>query len=62
MILFRVRYMNTPSIPHVYCRVFVATDSGHYASVGNLTMRRDEFAVFRVRFEAEFVKDEGSAV
>jgi hypothetical protein len=33
MIAFRVRYMDNKNIKHVYCRVFVATDGGTYASM-----------------------------
>jgi len=58
MILFRVRYMDSKLAPHVYCRVFVATDGGTYASTGNLTMAHAEFAVFRKSFVAEFVKED----
>jgi len=59
MILFRVRYMDNKLAPHVYCRVFVATDGGTYASTGNLTMARAEFASFRKLFVAEYI-EEGS--
>ena len=57
MILFRVRYMDIKPAAHVYCRVFVATDGGTYASTGNLTMDRSEFAVFREKFLAEFIEE-----
>ena len=57
MIVFRVRYMDNKLAPHVYCRVFVATDGGTYASLGNLTMDRAEFIVFREKFNVEFIED-----
>ena len=57
MILFRVRYMDWPSAAHVYCRVFVASDGGTYASLGNLTMDRSEFRMFREKFLAEFIEE-----
>lgn len=61
MTMFRVRYMEQPGLPHVYCRVFAAYDGGTYAGLGNLTMRRNEFEQFRTKFNAEFVKDEMDA-
>jgi hypothetical protein len=58
MIVFRVRYLNNMLAPHVYCRVFVATDGGTYAALGNLTMERAEFIAFRKKFDAEFIEEE----
>jgi hypothetical protein len=60
MIMFRVRYMTAPGMPHVYCRVFVAGEGGgQFASTGNLTMRRSEFEAFRKAFkDAEFILEE----
>lgn len=57
MIIFRVRYMDNKLAQHVYCRVFVATDGGTYASLGNLTMDRPEFVTFREKFDAEFIEE-----
>lgn len=57
MIVFRVRYMDVPQSPHIYCRVFVAINGGTYASTGNLTMRRAEFNELREKFDAEFIKE-----
>jgi hypothetical protein len=56
-ITFRVRYMTSPHIPHVYCRVFCATNGSNYESCGNLTMRKDEFVAFSTSFTAEFIED-----
>lgn len=57
MPIFRVQYMTTEAIPHVYCRVFSAPDRDKtFASCGQLTMRKDEFEVFRKLFNAEFVE------
>lgn len=59
MNIFKVRYMSSPSIPHIYCRVFVSNDKGaNYAAIGNLTLRRDDFEAFRKSFKAEFVEDQ----
>ncbi len=59
MIKFRVRYTTTKTGPHVYSRVFVATNGGTYASTGNLTMRKEEFEAFRRAFiDAEFIEEE----
>ena len=57
MIQFRVRYMSEPHIPHVYCRVFVATDGGTYASLGSLILRSAEFEAFKAAFRAEFIEE-----
>lgn len=61
---FRVRYMTAPAVPHVYCRVFAAPNADStFASLGNLTMRREEFAAFRLMFdEAEFVAEDSQWV
>ena len=58
MIKFRVRYIITEHVPHVYCRIFSAKNGGTFEGLGNLTMRRDEFDKFRVQFDAEFVAEE----
>jgi len=57
-IIFRVRYMTAPSIPHVYCRVFAAVDGGTFAAMGSLTMRQAEFGRFQELFQAEFIREE----
>jgi hypothetical protein len=59
MITFRVRYMTAPRLAHVYCRVFAAPgDGGTFASLGDLTMRKDEFDAFRSGFTAaEFIEE-----
>lgn len=49
--------MDNKLAQHVYCRVFVATDGGTYASLGNLTMDRPEFVTFREKFDAEFIEE-----
>lgn len=39
--IFRVRYMTTDVIPHVYCRLFASERPGTtFAALGNLTMCR----------------------
>jgi hypothetical protein len=48
---FKVNYMTAASIPHVYCRVFVAHNGSTYASCGLLTMGKDEFKVFKAALE-----------
>ncbi len=56
--VFRVRYMTADFIPHVYCRVFVASFATEtFAPLGNLTMRKPEFEAFRLSFSAEFIDD-----
>lgn len=56
--IFRVHYMTTATIPHVYCRLFVASGPNlTFAGIGSLTMRKTEFAAFQKAFDAEFIED-----
>jgi hypothetical protein len=56
--IFRVHYMTTATIPHVYCRLFVAGGPNlTFAAIGSLTMRKNEFAAFETHFDAEFIED-----
>lgn len=56
--VFRVRYMTTETVPHVYCHVYAAPAPNlTFASLGLLTLRKAEFAAFRLAFKAEFVDD-----
>ncbi len=57
--IFKVRYMTAPTIPHVYVRVFVSPAPGEtFANIGTLRMRKPEFEQFQKCFKAEFVADE----
>ncbi len=56
--IFRVRYMTTETVPHVYCNVYAAPAPNlTFASLGLLTMDKTEFAAFRRAFKAEFLDD-----
>lgn len=56
--VFRVRYMTTQSVPHVYCNVYAAAAPNlTFASLGLLTMNKSEFDAFRRDFKAEFIDD-----
>jgi hypothetical protein len=55
--IFRVHFMTSVLIPHVYVRIFASHRPGAtFAGLGNLTMRKEEFRAFRQAFSAEFVE------
>ncbi len=57
MIKFKVRYMTTEIVPHVYCQMFVRhIKDDTFALLGNLTMWKSEFAEFRKLLESENVE------
>lgn len=56
--IFRVRFMTADMIPHVYCRIFVTKRIGMtWATIGSLTMRKEEFDAFKTAFRAEFIEE-----
>lgn len=55
---FRVRYMTTDMVTHVYCHVYAAEAPGRpFESIGLLTLTRQGFEAFRRAFAAEFIDD-----
>ena len=51
--IFRVHYLLTDLVPHVYCRVFAAPAAEQtFALIGYLGMTKPEFVAFRQAFEA----------
>lgn len=57
--LFRVRYMTSFGIPHVYCRLFQAPAPGlTFAGCGNFTLGKEDWAAFRYAARGvEFLMD-----
>ena len=57
-VIFRVRYMTTNTVPHVYCNVYAASTPGQpFKSLGLLTLSKSDFEAFKQAFKAEFVDD-----
>ena len=56
--VFRVRYMTTSMVPHVYCNVYAAQSADRrFESIGGLTLTKSMFEVFQRSFVAEWVDD-----
>lgn len=57
--IFRIRYQDIPSVPHVYCALYVAKGPNQTGAMcGTFTVRREEFEALQQAFpQAEFIKE-----
>ena len=60
MSVFKVKYLATPRVKHVYCRVFASPSPNHtYHSLGNLTLGAgEEFEAFQRAFSGAAFEDD----
>jgi len=59
MTVFKVKWMTASTAAHVYCRAFSAPNPEHtFASLGNLTIRKNEFDALKAAFSGATFEEE----